>query len=554
MWGALKPLTSWIVLILLAVAAGYWLRGNGNEAKGGFSSQTPANTESRKDDGGSSLYVCPMMCVPPQEKGGKCPVCGMDLLAVSGGSHGEEDWSHRLALSPGAARLSEIQTAPVERKFVSAEVRLFGQMEYDPSHMSYVSAFMPGVIDRVYVKRAGQFVRWGDPLFDIYSPDLYATERELLEVMKHVPPFLAFQAGRPHVAKEAPVQPRAAAEDPSKRTAEAENALKTIEAIRDKMRLLGLPKRDVDELMKKGEPSGIATVYAPMYGVVVEQNAYEGTYVNTGTRIFTLGDPQYVWARLDAYESDYPWIRKGQEAAIQTDAYPGESFRGSVVFIDPIIFNARSRTFRVGILLEDQGGRFKPGMLVRAVIDARLTATGRVASGTEAEGKAPLVIPATAPLITGKRAVVYVAAPDQEGVFEGREVVLGPRARDHYVVREGLREGERVVTRGNFKIDSAVQILAKASMMGLGAGRALEHQDHGGSEAMHQDYWSDRLKSRTKSLSEGQAGGAGPGASGGAGQMGSPEDRRSGGRETIHRRKPGAYGDTTRMNPAQQFR
>ena len=538
-----------LIVLLVGLFTGFWLGGGGSRK--GLPDDGAVSSMDDAGETGPVVYICPMNCVPPMDKSGKCPICGMDLTPSSLGPPEGESNAPRLRLTPEAVKIGGIQLAPVERKFVTAEVRLFGKIDYDPAHISYVTAYMPGVIDRVYVKRAGQFVRWGDPLFDIYSADLLETQQQLMEVMKYVPSFLAFQRGRPHVAKETPVQALKESHKSEKKSPEEENALKTIDAIRHKLRIMGLPKRDVDELMKVGEPTGIATVYAPMYGQVVEQNAFEGTYINTGTPIFTLADPQHVWVKLDAYEADYPWIRKGQEVTFETEVYPGETFRGKVVYIDPV-FDPRTRTFKIGVIYPDRGGRLKAGMLVRSVIHARLRADGKLAGEADEPESAPLVIPASAPLITGKRAVVYVAVADEDGLFEGREVILGPRAKHHYVVMSGLREGERVVVNGNFKIDSALQILAKSSMMDMAYGRpATEYHRPGDSEDMHQEYQAQRKKSRLGNLhSEGHDGKP---------QMdeGTPErggKKAENGQGIISRRKPGGYGDTTRPKPTPQIR
>ena len=542
-----KHLLRVIITLLIGMAIGYWFRGSEPGAIPAATPHASANAqETPAESVQNTLYACPMMCVPPMKAPGDCPVCGMELLPVEAG---EKSAVPRVKLPPETMRLAQIQVVPVQRKFVEAEIRLFGEIDYDPAHTTNITAFMPGVIDRVYVKRAGQFVRWGDPLFDIYSADLYATMQQLADAIKHVPSFFSFREGRAHIARDAPIWI-----DPQKKTEsgqkspEVETALKTIEAVRSKLRILGLPKRDIDELMKAGEPTGIATVYASMYGQIVEQKAFEGSYINTGTTVFTIADPEYVWAKLDVYEVDYPWVRKGQELSFMTDAYPGEIFEGKVVYIDPV-FNAETRTFSIGALSRDMGGRLKAGMLVRAILHAGLSAEGKITAARAKDDIAPLVIPATAPLITGKRAVVYVNVPDEEGVFEGREIILGPKARDHYVVLRGLKEGEKVVTNGNFKIDSQVQILAKSSMMSIEGGHPADaHHHHGGSQVMHRDYMNERTKSRMGKSS----------------QVEHPDDEkmkmdRSAGRfapETtsrskspIHRRRPGSYGDTTRKIP-----
>jgi Cu(I)/Ag(I) efflux system membrane fusion protein len=474
----------------------------------------------------------------------------MELRMISGG---KEDVRNRrfVTLTEEAARAAEVRLAPVERKAVSAEIRLFGQLDYDPSHTSQISAFMPGVIDRVYVKRAGQFVRWGERLFDIYSSDLYATEQQLAEVMKQVPGFLAFHGGSPYVAQETAVQARRLpGEKAGEVSAETRTALQTLTGIRAKLRLLGLPKRDIDELMKKAEPTGIAGIYSPMYGIVIRQNAFEGTFVNQGVPILTIADPKYIWARLEAYESDYPWIRKGQEVSFQTDAFPGESFTGKVVYVDPILFDTKKRTFNVGVQFPDQGGRLRSGMVVRASVRAVLSSEGQLAGGRGGDVP-PLVIPSTAPLMTGKRAVVYVAQPGKRGTFESREIILGPRAGDYYVVMSGLRQGEQVVVNGSFKIDSAAQILAKSSFMSLKPeGGISDHHRPGGSEAMERDYIAERRQSRTREVQPETR----PSFTGDPPlrEISEPPARLRTG-PTVRRRLPGGYADTTRESPMHSF-
>ena len=537
-----------VAIVVLSFFLGYWVGGD----RGGVEKQAESPpsgysaTEAHQHQDEKVMYVCPMMDVPPMEQGGNCPVCGMELVPIVVAQG--EDSAPQLKLSPEAVKLAEIQVARVARKSALAEIRLYGTVEYDPAHVSGVTAFMPGLIDRVYVKRTGSFVRWGAPLFSIYSPDLYATQQELLKVMQHVPGLLAYQEGQTFVAREAPIHDRSGAGNPQHRSPEVESALKTLEAIRHKLHLLGLPKRDIDELMKLSEATGIATVYAPIYGQVIEVNATEGSYVNTGTPLFTLADPRYVWARLDAYEMDYPWLRRNQKVSFETSAYPGETFEGQLVNIDPL-FQSKTRTFKIGVIASDHGGKLKAGLQVRAVIHAEVGADGKVVNEASRGREMPLVVPASAPLITGKRAVVYVELADAEGTYEGREVILGPKAKDDFVILEGLREGEKVVVNGNFKIDSAIQIHAKSSMMSMkGGGPAAEYQHHGGSQVMHDDYWHERTQSRT-------LGGA-PGGDRSLDMVSPSEphhDHQSlqgpSGPSKIIRRKPGSYGDSTQQIP-----
>ncbi|HLA41595.1 MAG TPA: efflux RND transporter periplasmic adaptor subunit, partial [Candidatus Glassbacteria bacterium] len=189
---------------------------------------------------------------------------------------------------------------------------------------------------------------------------------------------------------------------------------------------------------------------------------------------YTVADLSRLWLQLEAYESDLPWLAVGQAVKFTTESYPGESFSGTVRFIDPVVDPAK-RTVRVRVEVPNANSRLKPDMFARSTVDASPAGIDK--------SKAPLVIPASAPLITGKRAVVYVEVAGKENVYEGREVVLGPRTGDYYIVRDGLAEGEMVVVNGNFKIDSALQILAKPSMMSPAGGAPAPGHGHAGQQA-----------------------------------------------------------------------
>ena len=258
-----------------------------------------------------------------------------------------------------------------------------------------------------------------------------------------------------------------------------------------------------------------------MGGVVVHRNGQAGMYVQEGSRIYTIADLTHLWVQLDAYESDLLWLRYGQHVEFTTEAYPGEVFTGTISFLSPEL-DPRTRTVKVRVNLDNPEGKLKPEMFVRAIVRTDVAAGGRVMDPdlagkwicpmhpevvrdepglcdvcemdlvtTESQGymalsgeeERPLVIPASAALITGTRAIVYVEVPGaDEPTFEGREIVLGPRAGDWYLVKSGLAEGERVVTQGNFKIDSELQIRAKPSMMTPEGGGGGGHHHHGAEE------------------------------------------------------------------------
>ena len=436
-----------------------------------------------------ALWTCSMHPQIKQPGPGKCPLCGMDLVPVV---QEEGTGERRLTITAEAKKLMEIQTAPVERRFPTARIRMVGKVVYDETRLQNITAWVAGRLDRLFVDYTGMRVDKGFHMVSLYSPELLSAQEELFQARKAVE---ALEASNVSVMRE---------------TAEA-----TVLAVREKLRLWGLGPEQIEAIERRGTASDHMTIYAPVGGTVVAKHAQEGQYVQTGTRIYTVADLSHVWVKLDAYESDLAWLRYGQTARFTSVAYPGETFTGRIAFIDPVL-DANTRTVKIRVNAANPDGKLKPEMFVRAEVRARVAAGGRVMepalSGkyicpmhpgvikagpgrcdicemdlvtTESLGyvpvgpgtaEAPLVIPATAPLVTGTRAVVYREVPGADTpTYEGVEVVLGPRAGDDYIVRSGLAEGDRVVVKGNFKIDSELQIQARPSMMAPEGGGAGDH-------------------------------------------------------------------------------
>ena len=471
----------WLILALIAAfLVGYIVRGPG---KGG-ESPAAGKAESRQQ-----MWTCAMHPQIRQPKPGKCPICFMDLIPVE--MEEAQVAARQIVFSEDALKLMEIETTPVERKLVEAEVRMVGKVEYDESRVKEIAAWVPGRIDRLYVDFTGTLVRKGDHMVYLYSPQLLSTQAELLQAVKAV--------------KET---------GPDTSELIRRSSLATAEAAKEKLRLLGLLNEQIEEIEKTGKTTDHLTIYAPIGGIVIAKHANAGDYVETGAKIYTIADLSEVWVKLDAYESDLAWLRYGQEVEFATEAYPGETFKGTISFIDPVL-NPMTRTVKLRVNVANPDGRLKPEMFVRAIVRSKVAGVGMVMNenmagkwicpmhpsvvkaekgqcdicgmdlvtteslgyvSTKETNEPPLVIPATAALITGKRAVVYVRLEGKEKpTFEGREIVLGPRAGDYYLVKEGLLESEQVVTKGNFKIDASLQIQAKPSMMNPEGESPLHH-------------------------------------------------------------------------------
>ncbi len=430
--------------IVAAFAIGLSVRG-GNNA--GHTEHTAGAEE-------ATTWTCSMHPQIQMPTPGQCPLCGMDLIPLVTSDSGS-DGPRSLTLSAAAQAIAEIQTTAAVHRDVETSIRLVGKLEADESRIREIAAWVPGRIDRLYVDYTGVQVRKGQKLFGLYSPDLYSAQEELVQAI------------------------RASAElQRSGLSSTRQSASRNIEASKEKLRLWGLTAEQIAAVESNGAPSEQVTIVAPISGTVLHKDALEGSYVKTGTHVYTIADLSVLWLKLDVYESDIAWVALGQDVRFTTDTYPGEQFEGTVSFIDPVL-DPRSRSIKVRVDVKNSAGRLKPGMFTRAVVHADVRG---------ADGEQPLVIPKTAPLVTGKRAVVYVADIEQPGQYHGREVVLGPQAGDYVVVREGLLAGEMVVSHGAFKIDSALQIVAKSSMMNPSGGGPAPGHNHGGGDSPPRDF------------------------------------------------------------------
>ncbi|OGV58913.1 MAG: hypothetical protein A2X45_05400 [Lentisphaerae bacterium GWF2_50_93] len=477
-------------IVLSAFALGYLMRGPAMRPEAGSGVAESAVVSKPAD------MTCSMHPQIRQPKPGKCPLCGMDLISA-GSDSGDSCGPRELKLSEAAEKLADIETAPVERKFVPAEIRMLGKIAYNEDTLCYVNARFSGRIDKLFVKSAGIPVKKGERIAEVYSSELLVIQQELLQAKR-------FLESKPDDV----------------------TAISFFNSIREKNLISGFTEDQINEIIRKGKGTGadrmsgtspvfgvLLTITSPISGVVVGKGAVTGKFFEKGEILFTIADLSRVWINVEAYEADLPWLKYGQEVEFTSDACPGRKFNGRVSLIQPIL-DETTRTVKVRLSAENKEGRLKPGMFVHAIVRAKIAEDGKVVDSSlagkwispmhpeiirDAPGKCdicgvdlvtaeslglagekektavpPLVIPASAALLTGKRAVVYVSLPGRKGAYECREIVLGPRAGDFFIVESGLKEGEKVVKSGSFKIDSSLQILAKTSMMKTYAGAAPE--------------------------------------------------------------------------------
>lgn len=434
----MRRMAPWLalpVVALLAFGLGSWLQ----------SDQKSANqaTDPHPHDAEEAVWTCSMHPQIRQLEPGQCPICGMDLIPVEGSTSSQDD-ERRVSLSDRAKILARIRTVEAQRLGSGrVERRLLGRVDYDERSLRTVTAWVSGRIDRLHVSTTGERVKRGQVIATLYSPEVYTAHQDLIQAHQ--------QLERLQVA----------ATPSASRAAQA-----ALEAARERLRLLGVPSGEVRTMERAAKPSERVRIRTPFGGTVIERIATQGSYVETGSGLYRVADLSTLWVQLDAYESDLPVLKAGQRVSLRVKALPGEVFQGRVTFVDPVL-DPQTRTARVRIEVKNQDRRLRPGMFVEASVQSD-------AAGSET----PLVIPATAPLFTGRRSVVYVEVLDAESpTYEAREVTLGPRMGELYPVLAGLQEGERVVIHGAFAIDADLQIQGGDSMMN-DSGGSPEMQGH----------------------------------------------------------------------------
>jgi multidrug efflux pump subunit AcrA (membrane-fusion protein)/rubrerythrin len=440
-----SKIITFIVLIAVAVGAGLFAAGCSRSAD-----KTATASESK------TLYTCGMHPQIIQDHPGNCPICGMKLTPIrkqagtspaatqpgerkikyykstmnpgeTGQQPGKDSMgmdlvpvyenaaneSQTIAIDPSTIQTMGIRTAEVTRGPLRRLIRTVANVDYDETALADVTTKYKGWIEKLYVDATGALVNPGDPLFEIYSPELYSAQTEYLAA-------LSVEPGPPSTEDRA-----------------------LLESARTKLKFYDISDAQIAELEKTRSAKKTLTITAPISGFVVEKNIVAGQMVDSGMKLYRLADIGVVWVYAQVYEQDLSAVQLGQEATMTLSYLPDRKFRGRVTYVYPTV-DEKTRTARVRMEFHNPGYFLKPGMFATVELVADIAPSA-------------LLVPDSAVLRSGQKNTVFVALPG--GKFEARTVALGMSGEnDQDQVLSGLDEGERVVTSGQFMLDSESQL------------------------------------------------------------------------------------------------
>lgn len=377
--------------------------------------QRPAKGDISSAGNKTTIWTCSMHPQIRMNAPGKCPICGMDLIPMVQNPSAID--SNAVTLSREAAELANVVTSKVIRQIPVREVRLYGKVQADERLLQSQVAHIPGRIDKLLVNFNGESVKEGQVLAQIYSPELVTAQQELLETVKT-------KDSQPEI----------------------------YQAAREKLHQWMLTEEQIGEIEKSGKVKSTLEITSNTSGIVTAIRVKNGDHVSEGTILYDVADLSSLWVMFDAYESDLEFLRRGNKVSFSFQALPGKTYTGNIDFISPVI-DPLTRVAKVRVEVDNSQRQLKPEMFATGIVSA------------DVSSRHDLVIPRSAVLWTGKRSIVYIRQPGPEPVFRMREIELGPMLGEDYVVKDGLTDGEEVVTQGAFSIDASAQLEGKPSMM-----------------------------------------------------------------------------------------
>ncbi len=359
-------------------------------------------------------WVAPMDPTYIRYEPGKSPM-GMDLVPKYE-EEGEPEPASTIRVDPVTVQNMGVRLADVQRRSLTKTIRAFGKLTFDERRIHTVNTKFDGWIEKLHVGYTGQQVVKGQPLFDIYSPDLMTAQEEYLLALRHADKL-----------------------DGSSYDSIRENSRRLLSAARTRLHYWGVTDAQIRSLEQRGTTRKTVTVYSPASGIVMTKNAYEGHFVKAGQHQFEIADLSRIWVDAEVYEYELPWIHEGMAATMDLSYIPGKQFAGRVLFVYPYL-SEKTRTVRLRMEFPNPDGELKPEMYANIHLNSTVDQAG-------------LAIPQEAVIDSGVRQVAFVAKG--EGRFEPREIKVGVEADGgEYQILSGLNEGEKVVVSAQFMFDS----------------------------------------------------------------------------------------------------
>lgn len=398
------------------------------------------NTHQHKKE----YYTCTMHPQVISDKPGVCPICGMELVKKvsddtdQSSNVSPHDMEGMVSLSGRKQQLANVSTVKVQSENLTKEISSYSYLDFAEQNRITISARFNGRIEKLFVNKTGDYVKKGQPLFEVYSPDLVQAQNDYLIALKGVSQRDNFSKTANLISSNNPVN------------SNGDNIL--LNSSRKRLELLGLTDNQIKNLESTGDVKLTLTYYAPYSGTVIDKKVQEGMYVNEGATIYEIADLSTLWNIAEVYESDLAAVKPGSKVKLHLKAYPGEEFEGKVTFIYPVV-DQQTRTVKIRSEFTNRSNKLKPQMYGETVF-------------TSSFGKG-LLIPADAIIFTGKRSVVWVKTSDPannnqgsgtSAMFEAREIQTGNKFNDKYQIISGLNEGDEVAATGGFLIDSESQL------------------------------------------------------------------------------------------------
>ena len=367
----------------------------------------------KKKDKKILYWRAPMDPAYISEEPGKSPM-GMDLIPVY---EGEEVASgSTISIDPVTVQNMGVRTAEVKRQPFSRIIRTVGHIDYDEESLYNINIKFPGWIEKLFVERTGDFVRKGQPLFEIYSPELVATQEEYLLAYKN--------------------QQRLTGSEFKEVSFGAKSLL---EATRQRLKFWDIRDKEIEQLERTGKVRRTLTIYSPVKGIIIHKNAIEGSYTKAGMDLFRMADLSTVWVYAHIFEYELPWIRVGQKVQMDLPYMPGRQFEGRVDYIYPYL-DSKTRDIKIRVVFDNPAMELKPQMYANITINSKA-------------GDNVLVIPSEAIIRSGKRNLVFIDLGN--GKFRPQDVIIGPEGEDGLIkIIAGLEKGQQIVTSAQFLLDS----------------------------------------------------------------------------------------------------